>query len=139
MGPPAKAMTHPEAVDLVNHLLAAWNEGCAEVFASLFTERAVYVPAAGQVRRGRSAIAELLAPPGRGTVRLDGDVTVMSEGSARVVLFAWSGDSDEGQRRGLIACTVVRHGSGWLIEGLQNSSLEGSSVRGRPATARSAT
>jgi uncharacterized protein (TIGR02246 family) len=115
-------VTHAEAADLVRQLVATWNAGRPEAFAALFSDEAVYVTAAGDVRRGRAAIEELLVSPPPGPVSSEGKVTVRRHGDAVTMLFSWSGPARDGRtRQGVISCVVVPRAGGWLIDWLQNT------------------
>lgn len=115
-------MTQAEAEDLLRQLVAAWNSGRPEAFAALFSDEAVYVTAAGDVRRGRAAIEELLVSPPPGPVRFEGNVTVRNHGDAITMLFSWSGPARDGRtRQGVISCVVVPQAQTWLIDWLQNT------------------
>ncbi len=86
---------------VVGRLLEAWNRGDAQAFGELFTSDADYVTAAGDWRKGREAIRQLLAveavPP---HVQVEGSVSVRDHGEVRTVGFGWAALGETGPAGG---------------------------------------
>jgi uncharacterized protein (TIGR02246 family) len=113
--------------EAIRRLVDAWNRRDADAFGSAFTPTAEYVTGAGQHIRGRESIAALV-DRNRDQPRLsvvEGPF-VDHGGTTAKVRFAWvtAGDARV-SRRGTIACTLVWHGKGWLIDALHNEESGG--------------
>jgi uncharacterized protein (TIGR02246 family) len=118
--------------NLVRGLIDAWNNCDAEGFAGMFIPSAEYFTGQGQCRYGRHSIAELVRQASAGSpVSLVEGASIECDAAAGTVRFGWAmAKQGVPARRGIIACTLVRHEAGWLIKALHNK--EGAIARRSP-------
>jgi uncharacterized protein (TIGR02246 family) len=123
---------------VLTRLAAAWNAGDGTAYGAEFTEDATYVTFAGEVLRGRAAIAEVhqflfdgplggsrMSGPGAGEVR------TITDDVAHVLVDGAGGVRLEGQeelpedRVGTVSFLLRRDRGGWAVAAFQNTRRSG--------------
>lgn len=127
--------THP-ALDTLDALAAAWDDGDADAYGEQFTEDATYVVFNGHLLRGRKEIADvhrgLFAGPLRGSRMTGPDGSAPAVESLRepapgvvhaitVGAVAPEGAEPAGDRRSVVSFTLVETPQGWKVTAFQNT------------------
>lgn len=116
--------------ETVARLVAAWNEGDAKAFASLFTAEADYITGRGRWLKGREAIEEefSVSDAKASVVRINNAQIRLLNTDVALVHHTWemAGQATEGSpvRRGIITQVLIRQDQRWLIAALQNTDVE---------------
>jgi len=123
---------------VLTRLAAAWNAGDGTAYGAEFTEDATYVTFAGEVLRGRTAIAEVhqflfdgplrgsrMSGTGAGEVRMvtDDVAYVLVDGAGGVRLAGQEELPDE--RVSTVSFLLRRDGDGWAVVAFQNTRSAG--------------
>ena len=123
---------------VLSRLAAAWNAGDGTAYGAEFTEDATYVTFAGEVLRGRAAIAGihqvLFDGPLRGS-RMSGtgagEVRMITDDVAHVLVDGAGGVRLEGQeelpdeRVSTVSFVLRRDGGDWAVVAFQNTRVTG--------------
>ncbi|MGI5130891.1 SgcJ/EcaC family oxidoreductase [Pseudonocardia sp. CA-107938] len=134
----ASLVEHDQIIAVLSRLAAAWNAGDGTAYGAEFTEDATYVTFAGQVLRGREAIAAthqfLFDGPLRGS-RMSGtgagEVRMITDDVAYVLVDGAGGIRLEGQeelpdeRASTVSFVLRRAADGWAVAAFQNTRVSG--------------
>jgi uncharacterized protein (TIGR02246 family) len=112
-----------DALQFVETLVAAWNQGAADEFAAMFADDATYRMGSGELLAGRNAIRELVVRSGSPSIEAH-DVTVVSTAEGFAVTFDWRTASPATDRRkGRITLALRRRDRQLLVVSLANREV----------------
>jgi uncharacterized protein (TIGR02246 family) len=131
---PASLTENDQITAVLSRLATAWNAGDGTAYGTEFAEDATYVTFAGDVLRGRTAIAEthqfLFDGPLRGS-RMSGtgpgEVRMITDDVAYVLVDGAGGVRLEGQeelpdeRVSTVSFLLRRGSAGWAVVAFQNT------------------